>query len=221
MTNESAKDQNSDRALAGWEIVSVVTSCLIAEWVVLAFVGNSKLIGAIPVTLAVALMVFSHSQRSESLKDIGFRWDNFLAAARLLVLPTIVAAGFMLLLAWFMRGRELSIAPLRLRFLTVPLWALFQQYALQGFINRRAQLAVGVGIKSILLVAIVFSLLHLPNPLLTGLTFAGGVIWAAVYQRAPNLFALALSHTAVSLVLALSMPTDLVYNLRVGLKYFG
>jgi membrane protease YdiL (CAAX protease family) len=207
--------------LAGWEIVSVGTSCLIAEWVVLAFVGNSKLVGAIPVTLALAFMMFSHRQRGESLKDIGFRWDNFLPAARLLVLPTIVAVALILFLAWLMRSRELGFAPFRPRFLIVPLWALFQQYALQGFINRRAQLAVGAGIKSILLVAIVFSLLHLPNPLLTGLTFVGGVVWAAVYQRAPNLFALALSHTLVSLALALSLPSDLVYNLRVGLKYFG
>jgi hypothetical protein len=50
-------------ALAIWEILSVVTSCLIAEWVVLAFVGRSKLISAIPILLAVGLMAFSHPNR--------------------------------------------------------------------------------------------------------------------------------------------------------------
>ena len=213
--------QNNDKALAGWEILSVVTSCLIVEWVVLTFVGNSKLVGAIPVTLALAFMIFSHRQRGEGLKDIGFRSDNFLAGARLLALPTIGAAALILLLAWFMRGREFGFASLRPRFLLLPLWALFQQYALQGFINRRAQLVFGAGVKSILLVAVVFSLIHLPNPILTGVTLVGGLIWAAIYQRAPNLFALALSHTLLSLLLALSLPSDLVYNLRVGLKYFG
>ena len=216
-----AEEITGTRTLAWCEIVSVVCSCLIAEWVVLAFVGNSKLVGAIPVTLALAFMIFSHRQRGEGLKDIGFRFDNFLAATRLLVLPTILAGALILLLTWFMRGREFGFAALRPRFLLLPLWALFQQYALQGFINRRAQLAVGVGVKSILLVAVVFSLIHLPNPLLAGVTLVGGLIWAAVYQRAPNLFALALSHTVLSLLLALSLPSDLVYNLRVGLKYFG
>ena len=38
-------------AFALWEIVSVVISCLIAEWVVLAFVGANKFVLAIPVAL--------------------------------------------------------------------------------------------------------------------------------------------------------------------------
>ncbi len=219
--NNVAQENACARMLALWEVISVVTSCLITEWVVLSFVGNSKLVGAIPVALALAFMINSHRQRGEGLKDIGFRLDNFLPAARMLVIPTIVAGALILSLAWFIRGREFGLAPFRPRFLTVPLWALFQQYALQGFINRRAQLALGAGTRSILLVAVVFSLIHLPNPLLTGLTLIGGLIWAAIYQRVPNLFALALSHTVVSLLLALSLSSDLFYNLRVGLKYFG
>lgn len=214
-------NQNGDRALAGWEILSVITSCLIAEWVVLAFVGNSKVVAAIPVTLALAFMIYSHRERGENLNDIGFRFDNFVAAARLLVIPTIVTCVLILLLTWFMKGREFSFAPFRLRFLTVPFWALFQQYVLQGFINRRAQLALGSGLKSILLMGVIFSLVHLPNPMLGIITLIGGVVWAAVYQRQPNLFALALSHSIVSVLLALSLPQDLVYNLRVGFKYFG
>ncbi len=211
----------SDQALAGWEIASVVISCLIAEWVVLAFAGNSKGVLAIPVTLALAFMVFSHRARGESLRDIGFRLDNFVAATRLLLLPTVLTGALMLLFVWLLRGPEFRLAPFRLRLLTFPLWALFQQYALQGFINRRAQLALGRGLKSILAVSLVFSLVHLPNPLLAGLTLIGGMLWSAVYQRTPNLFALALSHATLSLLLALSLPTNLLYNLRVGLKYFG
>jgi hypothetical protein len=69
-----------DRSIALWEIVSVVVSCLIAEWVVFAFMGTNKLALAIPVVLALTLMIFSHRVYGESLHAIGFRIDNFLAA---------------------------------------------------------------------------------------------------------------------------------------------
>jgi len=206
--------------LARWEIASVVTSCLIAEWVVFSFAGGSKLIAAVPVLLAVGFMLMSHHERGETLRDVGFRTDNFLAACRLLLLPTAVVVALAVAVSWF-SSHTIFTAPWRNRFLLLPLWALFQQYVLNGFINRRAQLALGKGTKSILLVAIVFSLLHLPNPSLATLTFLGGLVWAAAYQRQPNLFALALSHAVSSLTLALTISPKLLDSLRVGFKYFG
>lgn len=217
---ESSWSAVSGRALALWEILSVVTSCLLAEWVVLSFAGGSKLLGAIPVLLALSFMLYSHRERAETAHDVGLRTDNFLAACRLLLLPTAIVLLLVIGLAWFSR-HSIIIAPWRNRFLLLPLWALFQQYALNGFINRRAQLALGKGIKSILVVAVVFSLLHLPNPPLAGLTFVGGLIWAAVYQRQPNLFALALSHAVSSVAIGLTVSPTLLNSLRVGFKYFG
>lgn len=215
-----------DRGLAAWEIASVVSSILIAEWILSAVVGRSKMVVAIPMTLAFVFIVCSQRLRGESLRDLGFRLDNFLRAGKLLLLPMLLVAGSCFLIGWWLgQGVNLlrwhSDRPILGQLLLGFGWGLVQQYVLQSFINRRAQVVWGPGWFSILLVAIIFAGLHLPNPWLTVITFAGGVIWAAVYQRAPNIFALAVSHSVMTWVLVSTLPTSALNHLRVGFKYFG
>ena len=115
--------------------------------------------------------------------------------------------------------------------MATPVWALIQQYASQAFIYRRVRFMLlddslapeerkrrsGM---AILLNAALFSSAHAPNPSLMILTFIGGVMWTWVYERAPNLPAIALSHAAVSLTLMTSLTPWLLPSMRVGYKYF-
>ena len=157
------------RSLAGWEIASVVSSLLIAEWIVLSFAGRSKLVGAIPVVLAFVFMYLSHRIHGETMREVGFRTDNLLRAAKLLFLPTLAAGLLILVAGWINGGLRYGLIASRPRFLLLPLWAFAQQYVLQGFVNRRAQMVLSAGSRSVILVAAVFSLLHLPNlPLAAG-----------------------------------------------------
>ena len=214
-----------DRSLAIWEILSVITSCLIAEWVITAVVGASSVLIIVPIIFAFGFMFWSHRLRGESLREIGFRFDNFGKAVRLLILPMVFATVILIGIGYYNRSIDFfrwrgGGAILGMPILGI-LWGLAQQYALQGFINRRAQLVWGAGFVSIFIVAVLFSAFHLPNPALMTATFVGGLIWATVYQRAPNLFALAISHGLMTWILISTLPSSLLHGLRVGYKFIG
>ena len=225
-SDERLGTETGDRHLAAWEIASVVSSMLIAEWIAAAAGGGSRLIVVIPITLAFAFMIASHRLHNETLRDLGFRFDNLARAGMLLMIPMAVAAIFCLIFGrWFGSRIDFSSwhagTPLFVQLLFGFAWGLAQQYVLQGFINRRAQSVLGRGWLSVLLVAVVFSALHLPNVWLAVATFIGGVVWAAVYQRAPNLFALAVSHSLMTWVIVSTLPPSALHHLRIGFKYFG
>ena len=215
----------TDRSLAGWEIASVVSSIVIAEWMAATAAGYSKAIIAVPVALAIVVVILSHRLRSESAREIGFRFDNFWRALSLLAAPVIVTALLCVVVGWklgtpinFLRWHPNRY--LALQFAVGFGWALAQQYVLQGFVNRRAMVLVGRGWQSVLIVAAVFGLLHLPNIRIAAITFVGGLIWAAVYQRVPNLFALAITHSVMTWFIVSTLPATALHHLRVGLGYF-
>ena len=216
----------NDPALAVWEVASVISSAVIAEWLIVSAAGFSKLIIAIPVTLAFGLMMFSHAVRNESLRDLGFRWDEFFRALKLLLIPTIIAA-----LAFWLIGHRFGgtidflrwhgTRPLVLQLGIGFIWGLVQQYVLQGFINRRLMQAFGKGWITIVIVALIFSCLHLPNLPVVMITLLAGLIWAAIYQRAPNLYALAVSHSIMTWFVVSTLPNQMLHHLRVGVGFFG
>lgn len=217
--------RTEDRALAGWEIAAASTSALVAEWVVYALAGGGTLPLLFPVATAVAFMLLSHRARGETAREIGWRLDNFWRAARLLLPAMVGVSAVLVSIGWYAGTLDFKRWEGGQSILGVPALSLFwgplQQYALQGFINRRAQVLFGRSGLSVLLVGLLFAVFHLPNPWLTLATFAAGLFWAWVYQRAPNILAVGLSHGLMTWVLISSVPPAALQNLRVGYKYFG
>ena len=224
--SQAVGDVIGNRALAGWEIASVVSSIFIAEWLASVAVDWMRIAVVVPIGLAFVLSISSHRLRGETLRDLGFRLDNFLRAAGLLTLPMIVTAIVCLAIGWW-TGERIDFLrwhisrPLAVQLILGFAWGFVQQYMLQSLVNRRAQIIWGRGWLSVLVVAAIFAGLHLPNPALTVATFVGGVIWAAVYQRAPNIFALAISHSLMTWIVVSTVPASALHHLRIGLKYFG
>lgn len=212
------------RGRAAAEISFVVLCVLAAEWAVIPVFGRDKRIGMIPIAAVLIFTFLSHRRRGESASEIGLTRRHFWEALRSLLPWMIPAAAFILTMGAILgslhyRGPKSWEAILLAQFWLF-LWGLMQQYALQAVVNRRAQEICGKGWWSILMAALVFGFLHLPNVWLTAATLAAGVLWAAVYQKAPNLFALAISHSLMTTVLASSISPAVLHGMRVGYNYF-
>lgn len=219
------KQDGDLRTIAAWEIVSIVSTALLTEWAILSVGGGNRWLLVFPFAVAFAYIFVSQRAWRETARDLGWRRDNFLEALRLLALPMLLVSVVFIIYGYLNGQLDFSKWLKGRTILGLPvfglLWGLVQQYVLQGFINRRAQVIWGKGWRSILLVAVLFGVLHLPNPALTAATFLGGLIWAAVYQRAPNLYALALSHAFMTWVLISTLSPQTLHGLRVGYKFFG
>jgi len=211
------------RAAAALRIAFVIACVLIGEWVFPFLFGHRPWAFSLSILGILAFGYFSHRALHEKARDLGFRVDNFLHTARLLALPMLFGVIALALTGaglghpgfpWPNTGWHRSAT-----FPWLVWWGLLQQYALQAIVNRQAQLIWGRGTRSILAVALVFAILHLPNVPLVIATFAGGVVWAFVYQRVPNLFALALSHAIMTAALVWALPASTLHGLRVGYFY--
>ena len=97
-------------------------------------------------------------------------------------------------------------------------WAAGQQFALQTVLLRETQ-AVTSRRGGIVLAAVLFGGLHLPNPFLAPVTFLAALAWCWIYDRHPNLLPLALSHAVSTLVILSTLDARLTGRLRVGYAY--
>lgn len=203
--------------------MSIVLLCALAvEWLVLPFSKNPFIFAPLIIIIA-GVIFFSHLEHNESLRELGYRFDNFSACLRLLALPMLAFSAALVVLGWSFGSLHFGdISGWSLKKYTLLLAsALIQQHVLQAFFNRRAERVWSKGFLSAVAAAAIFALLHLPNFWLTVATFLGGLMWAIVYQRVPNLFALALSHAIMSGVLVLSVSPSALQGMRVGYSYFN
>jgi membrane protease YdiL (CAAX protease family) len=159
----------------------------------------------------------------ESVHAMGLRTANLLRSLWLVGLALLVA-GCVLLVAEHMKtlhGAEGNggIGAFCTRYWGYTLWAFAQQILLQDFFLRRMLRLVSRPGLAVLLSAGVFSVAHLPNPILTLVTFVWGVIACNVFLRYRNLYPLGLTHALLGITIAVSVPGPMIRNMRVGLGY--
>jgi membrane protease YdiL (CAAX protease family) len=183
--------------------------------------GSSRWATPIFSLLLSAALIYGHVQRGQSLRDVGFRLDTGPAAAlRLVPIAAVIIAfamhvGHVLGSAHFPTGLEAVANVAKLI-----VFGTAQQYVLLGvFYQRLAEMLPGK-VLAMIAAAVVFSVLHVPNPFLVTVTFFAGLISTIVYARAPNLWVNGTVHGLMSYCLYYSLSVDITGGLRVGSPYW-
>jgi membrane protease YdiL (CAAX protease family) len=151
---------------------------------------------------------------------MGFRAANFgrslWVAAAALVLATVA-------IAVAIRMHTLHVPDGALAFLATycayALWTCVQQFLLQGVFLLRFLRLIPRPAAAALAASALFALAHLPNPVLTPITFIWGFAACLLFLRYRNIYPLMIAHAILGITVAMTIPGPVDHNMRVGLGY--
>lgn len=153
-------------------------------------------------------------------------WKKPLRFPRLKFSLTAIALGALIAVAVLWTGAALGtlhglfgIRNAVLHASSYVLWTVIQQYLQQDFFFVRIEQFTSRGALASLTTAALFGLAHLPNPVLTPVTFVGGFILSELFRRYRSILPLGIAQGFVGLALAVSVPDQAMHHMRVGLGY--
>jgi len=165
------------------------------------------------VIVLAAILTFSF----EGCTRLGLRRTNLLRSLWIAVLALLLAAALVLIAAHehTLHNTSHFIA----RYWGYALWAFVQQILLQDVFLRRLLVLIPSPRAAALAAAIMFSLAHLPNPILVPITLLWGFLSCMLFLYYRNIIPLAIAHAALGITLAITIPAPVIHNMRVGLGF--
>ncbi len=154
------------------------------------------------------------------MEKLGLRRTNLLSSLWIAIAALLLAAILVLVAAHL---HTLHAPPTASKFISrfwgYALWAFVQQILLQDVFLRRLLILTPSPRLAALLAALIFALAHLPNPILVPITLLWGFISCLLFLHYRNIIPLALAHAAFGITLAITIPSPLIRNMRVGLGF--
>jgi membrane protease YdiL (CAAX protease family) len=169
---------------------------------------------AVIVIAAIVWTSFTSAQ-AMGLRTTNFLRSSWIAAVALLMAAVAINIAIRLHTLHPLYG---PIAFLK-RYWGYALWAFIQQLLLQDFFLRRLLCLLPSAGLAALTAATIFSIAHLPSPILTLATFTLGLAACLLFLRYRNLYPLAIAHAILGVTLAITLPNPIIRNMRVGLGY--
>jgi hypothetical protein len=100
------------------------------------------------------------------------------------------------------------------------IWAVMQQFVLQIYFLVRLMRLLPGKIAPVIASAGLFSLAHLPNPVLTPVTMVWGIVACILFLRYHNIYTLGLAHGILGVCVAIIVPDSIHHHMRVGVGYY-
>jgi membrane protease YdiL (CAAX protease family) len=169
----------------------------------------------VPIAIVVVLAVWHDVLH----REWGFDWRALargLGAAALFTIPIVLVLVTAGAAAGTLHDRRDFLGTLGI----LVLWGGAQQWILQTVILREAQRATGRR-RGVIVAALLFAAVHLPNPMLSMVVFAGALGWCTIYDRYSNIVPLALSHAVGTLAILYAFDDRITGGLRIGYAFLA
>jgi membrane protease YdiL (CAAX protease family) len=156
----------------------------------------------------------------DGLKQMGLSKGN-LSCSLWAVTAAVLVAAMAVALAGKMHTLHLPETPglFILSVCTYAVWASIQQLVLQCFFLSRLLRVLGDSTWAAAAAAMLFAVAHLPSPILTLITLVCGLAACLFFLRYRSLYPLVAAHAILGISIAVSVPSPLDHNMRVGLAY--
>jgi hypothetical protein len=167
-------------------------------------------------------LIASFALNKDTPQSLGWRADNLWSSTKrssAVFLPcslAIAVAGL------FLGGQHHTLhhvlAPRR--FFGYMFFCLLQQVGLNSFVTNRLLAAVSRPLAVSLIAAVLFALLHWPNPVLVPLTLVGGALMAWLFWKQRNILPLTVWQTILGSLVWWAFPIAWHHSMRVGPGFY-
>jgi membrane protease YdiL (CAAX protease family) len=172
------------------------------------------------VWMAIAWISGSTARSLIRNRSVSFRLTEFrrslwiVGVALMLAVPAVVIAAKMHTL-------QQPYGPMACaeQFAGYAMWAIAQQWLLQGYFLPRLAKITSRESRAAAIVAGLFAMAHLPNPVLTIMALYWGLAASLLYLRYRSIVALGFAHAILGIAVAVTIPGPVLHNMRVGLAY--
>lgn len=165
--------------------------------------------------VAVATICSFDGWTAMGLRERGFLESLWVAGIALLLAAIAVTVSVHLHAMHAPHG----LFPMVHRFWMYAVWAVLQEFLLLDFFLLRLLRILSGKTAAVLSTALLFTVAHIPNPVLMPLVIVWGVVSCVVFLRSRNVYALGIAHAILGISVAVTVPATADHNMRVGLGY--